>query len=114
MERGESARRRKELLDRTRSLYGDREVPAIHPRYRAAYHKIYEEDRAEKSTETFGVRTVLCILLFMAFVLMDNQDIDIAQSVQIRSFRRWREETQVQDVDGSGGKCPDIVFFFVF
>ena len=69
MERGESARRRKELLDRTRSLYGDREVPAIHPRYRAAYHKIYEEDGVE-NTETFGVRTVLCILLFMAFVLM--------------------------------------------
>ena len=97
MERGESARRRKELLDRTRSLYGDREVPAIHPRYRAAYHKIYEEDGAE-NTETFGVRTVLCILLFMAFVLMDNQDIDSAQVSTDQIVSAVEEETQVQDV----------------
>lgn len=97
MERGESARRRKELLDRTRSLCGDREVPAIHPRYRAAYHKIYEEDGAE-NTETFGVRTVLCILLFMAFVLMDNQDIDIAQVSTDQIVSAVEEETQVQDV----------------
>lgn len=102
MERGEGARRRQELLDQTRRLYGDRETPAIHPRYRAAYHKIYDEDD-EEVTETFGARVVLCILLFMAFVLMDNQGIDIAQVSTEQIISVVEEETQIQDV------CAELV-----
>lgn len=102
MERGEGARRRQELLDQTRRLYGDRETPAIHPRYRAAYRKIYDEDD-EEVTETFGARVVLCILLFMAFVLMDNQGIDIAQVSTEQIISVVEEETQIQDV------CAELV-----
>lgn len=97
MERGEGARRRQEILDRTRKLYGDRETPAIHPRYRAAYQKIYDED-GEAVTETFGARVILCIVLFMAFVLMDNQGIDIAQVSTDQIISQVEAETQIQDV----------------
>ena len=97
MERGEDARRRQEILEQTRRLYGDRETPAIHPRYRAAYRKIYDEDR-EEVAETFGARVVLCILLLMAFVIMDNQEIDIAQVSSDQIVTLVEEETPIQEV----------------
>lgn len=97
LERGEDARRRQEILEQTRRFYGDRETPAIHPRYRAAYRKIYDED-SEEVTETFGARVVLCILLFVAFVIMDNQEIDIAQVSSDQIVTLVEEETPIQEV----------------
>ena len=61
-------------------------------------HKIYEEDGAE-NTETFGVRTCSLHFTFLwHFVLMDNQDIDIAQVSTDQIVSAVEEETQVQDV----------------
>ena len=58
----------------------------------------YMRRTGQKTQKHFGVRTVLCILLFMAFVLMDNQDIDIAQVSTDQIVSAVEEETQVQDV----------------
>lgn len=96
MERDETAKRRKALLAQTRSLYRDSEMPAIHPRYRAAYHKIYDDE--EEVKDTLGIRMILCVLLFMAFVLMDHEGIDVAQVSTDQITAAVEEETAVQDV----------------
>ena len=83
----ESEKRRKQLLEETRSLYSDwRTPPAVHPRYRAAYGKLYKrEEDQEEMPGTFGLRALLCFLLFAAFVAMDQQGGKIleADSTQI-------------------------------
>lgn len=64
---------------RTRAAYSDnREPPAIHPRYRAAYHKIYPEDGEDALPGTFLLRTLLCFMIFAAFVLMDYNGVKVA------------------------------------
>lgn len=83
----ESEKRRKQLLEETRTLYSDwRTPPAVHPRYRAAYGKLYKrEEDQEEMPGTFGLRALLCFLLFAAFVAMDQQGGKIleADSTQI-------------------------------
>lgn len=83
----ESEKRRKQLLEETRSLYSDWcTPPAVHPRYRAAYGKLYKrEEDQEEMPGTFGLRALLCFLLFAAFVAMDQQGGKIleADSTQI-------------------------------
>ncbi len=71
----EAEKRRKQLLEETRSLYSDwRTPPAVHPRYRAAYGKLYRRENSQEDLPgTFGLRTFLCVLLFAAFVAMDHQ-----------------------------------------
>ncbi|MGN1166767.1 MAG: hypothetical protein ACI4S2_10125 [Lachnospiraceae bacterium] len=67
----DSEKRRKQLLEETRARYSDyREPPAVHPRYRNSYNRLYRED-AEEEYSTFGIRAFLCLLLFVAFVTMD-------------------------------------------
>lgn len=67
----DSLKRRKQLLEETRARYrDDGRIPAVHPRYRAAYDRIYEDETTH--TGTFGVRLFVCILLFAAFVVMDR------------------------------------------
>ena len=45
----ESEKRRKKLLEETRSLYSDwRTPPAVHPRYRAAYRRLYPGKRQKR------------------------------------------------------------------
>ena len=79
----ESEKRRKQLLEETRSLYSDwRTPPAVHPRYRAAYGKLYKrEEDQEEMPGTFGLRALLCFLLFAAFVAMDQQGGKILEAV---------------------------------
>lgn len=72
----ESEKRRKELLESTRALYRDSHVPpAIHPRYGNIYADLYGE---EEPAGSFGLRMILCCMLFAAFVVMDYQDMRIA------------------------------------
>ena len=61
--------------DRSRSLYSDwRTPPAVHPRYRAAYRRLYPGEETEEGMPgTFGLRAFCCFLLFAAFVAMDYQ-----------------------------------------
>lgn len=74
----QSEKRRKELLESTRALYRDGRIPpAIHPRYGNIYSDLYGEEAAPAGS--FGLRVVLCCILFAAFVMMDYKDVEIAQ-----------------------------------
>ena len=56
-----SEKRRRKLLEQTRALYSDKgKIPAVHPRYGAAYHRIYEQEEAAMPQGTFGIRLLLC------------------------------------------------------
>lgn len=67
----DTQRRRQQLLKQMRDTYDDRrEIPAIHPRYRASYQQLYDEENVEN--HTFGIRVVLCILLFVAFTVLEQ------------------------------------------
>lgn len=73
----QSEKRRKELLESTRALYRDSRIPpAVHPRYGNIYSDLYGE---EVPAGSFGLRVVLCCILFAAFVMMDYKDLKIAQ-----------------------------------
>lgn len=70
-----SEKRRRKLLEQTRSLYSDKgKIPAVHPRYGAAYHSLYEQEEAAVPKGTFGIRLLLCCFLFTFFVSLDRQD----------------------------------------
>lgn len=74
-----SEERRRKLLEQTREMYGEkRTVPAVHPRYGAAYRQISGEEQLP-AAGTFGVRLFLCLLLFAAFVSMDKQGSEVGQ-----------------------------------
>lgn len=62
--------RRQQLLEETRNLYSDKyKTAAIHPRYGSRYS---EPDVSKKESKgTFGIRMILCILLFAMFLTMD-------------------------------------------
>ncbi len=69
----ETEKRRQQLLHQARELYRDvgETIPAIHPRYRAAYESIYGTDKEEVIQSTFGIRVVICVMIFAVFVLTD-------------------------------------------
>lgn len=78
----DAEKRRKRLLNETRMRYRDvYDVPAVHPRYRSAYTKLYQDNSGKKEGEflTFGMRLFLAVLLFAAYVMMDYQDTEIAK-----------------------------------
>lgn len=71
--------RRRKLLEQTRELYHDRcGIPAVHPRYKAAYRQIYE-DESVVPAGTFGIRLFLCILLFACFVSFDKNNTEFRE-----------------------------------
>lgn len=73
----QSEKRRKELLESARALYRDSHTPpAIHPRYGNIYADLYGE---EPPAGSFGLRAVLCCILFALFVMMDYRDVKIAE-----------------------------------
>ena len=74
----DSEKRRQRLLEQTRELYGEkRSIPAVHPRYGAAYHQIYSDDQTGLPPSTFGIRLFLCLLLFAAFVSIDKNQSEV-------------------------------------
>lgn len=80
MDRKETEKRRRELLSQTRHLYHDKDsLPAVHPRYQSAYQSLYEDPEKEEAQGSFGIRLLLCCLLFIGFVLMDENNLTIAQ-----------------------------------
>lgn len=71
----DSEKRRRKLLEQTRDMYSDkRNPPAVHPRYGAAYSRLYEGETGDVVSGTFVIRTFLCVMLFAAFVVMDYED----------------------------------------
>ena len=91
----DSEKRRQRLLEQTREMYnGRRSVPAVHPRYKAAYHQIYE-DEPSLPTGTFGIRLFLCLVLFAAFVSMDKNGSEV---MRVDSSRIMNEITSDIDI----------------
>ena len=69
----DAERRRMKLLNDTKEQSRDqREIPAVHPRYKAAYHELYD-DTDEAVISTLGIRTFLCVIAFVVFVIMDRE-----------------------------------------
>jgi hypothetical protein len=92
----DSEKRRQRLLEQTRELYGEkRSIPAIHPRYGAAYHQIYSDEQPQIPPSTFGIRLFLCLLLFAAFVSMDKNKSEV---MHVNSSRIVDEITTNLDV----------------
>ena len=70
-------KRRQKLLEQTRSLYTDRRgVPAVHPRYKAAYHEIYPEDTGDMKS-SFGLRLGISVVLFAVFIAMKQNGTEV-------------------------------------
>lgn len=78
MNEPDSESRRRELLRQTRRLYGnDFSIPAVHPRYRAAYHSLYgkeEESTEPQSESSFFFRLVLSVILFLCFIYIEQNE----------------------------------------
>lgn len=73
----EVEKRRKILLEQTRNLYQDgKSNPAVHPRYKALYHQIYSDDM-EMHKGTFGIRCIICILIFFVYISMGTKGMGI-------------------------------------
>ena len=61
-----------------RNTYSDKRVPpAVHPRFGAAYDELYGGDDF-KGQGTFGIRAMVCFLLFTVFIAMDYKGTSIA------------------------------------
>lgn len=79
MDENQTEKRRRELLSQTRQLSSPKEsLPAVHPRYRNAYKSLYEEGETETDRSSLGIRIVISCLLFIGFVLMDEQEYSLA------------------------------------
>lgn len=91
----DSEKRRIKLLEQTRERYSDRFAPpAVHPRYRGSYNRLYDNGTEEESG-SFGARVFLCLLLFAAFVTMDIKKEEV---FHVNSDRIVREVTREIDV----------------
>lgn len=92
----DSEKRRQRLLEQTRELYGERRtIPAVHPRYGAAYRQIYSDEQAGLPPSSFGIRLFLCLLLFAAFVSIDKNQGEV---MHVSSSRIVDEITTDLDV----------------
>lgn len=70
-------KRRLQLLQETRKNYSDKYTPpAVHPRFQSTYNSLYRERQNEQSEAkgTFFMRTVIAVLLFALFFLMDYRN----------------------------------------
>lgn len=94
----DSEKRRRQLLEETRSLYSDRNSPpAVHPRYKFAYARLHG-DEEEMAPGTFGLRLFLCFMLFAAFVAMDNNGITVKSVSSDRIVQEITTDLDVAEV----------------
>lgn len=76
----DTERRRKRLLEETRRKYSEERIPpAVHPRYSAIYSDLYYDEEENGKSGSFGVRLFLAVLLFAAFIALDNRGENIAK-----------------------------------
>lgn len=95
----EIERRRQELLEQTRKKYrNSNSVPAVHPRYRAAYTSIYGETESEIGGSGAGFRLFLAIVLFGIFVAMDQSGEKIATVDSHRIEEMVKEDVDLEEV----------------
>lgn len=71
----DDGKRRKELLEETRRMYGRAKTPpAVHPRYRAVYSELYPESgEGRQQGGSFGIRLFTAVLLFALFLSAEEQ-----------------------------------------
>lgn len=70
-------KRRLQLLQETRKNYSDKySPPAVHPRFQSTYHSIYGHDKSEyeENRGSFLIRTVIAVILFALFFIMDYRN----------------------------------------
>lgn len=92
----QSEKRRKQLLESARALYAeDRTWPAIHPRYGNIYDNLYGE---EKTSGSLAIRVILCCILFVVFVVMDDQNLQIAHVSSKEVTQTIEKEFAVSEV----------------
>ena len=102
----DTERRRKELLDQTRMRYHDKGMPpAVHPRYRAFYKELYEEDAEVGKGGTFGIRSFICILCFAVFVLADYKETEILN---------WKPSAIIKEISQPFGMQKKLENFIKF
>lgn len=97
----ESERRRRQLLEETRSRYDERNMPpAIHPRYKAAYASIYGRKSGSRSSggSTFFVRLFLAFLLFALYLMIDYQDLEVANLKSEEIVQEIRRELPIESL----------------
>ena len=93
-----SEKRRRQLLQQTRDLYSEkRGLPAVHPRYGAAYSELYGSEE-EPLPSTFGLRAMLCFLLFALFIAMDYRGVDVANVSSDRIVQQIEYQPDIKDV----------------
>ena len=83
----ETEKRRKKLLEHTRTLYKDDTInPAVHPRYKTAYDQLYQ-DNSDRNKSTLRFRILISILLLFAYISMGAKDISVLEmdNMQIRN-----------------------------
>lgn len=90
----EAEKRRQKLLTQTQLLYRDSyDSPAVHPRYQASYRVLYGDDTTARSGGTFGIRLVLSLLIFAAFVMMDSRNNEIMRVNSTKIIQIISEDT---------------------
>ncbi|MCI8637934.1 MAG: hypothetical protein HFG41_02005 [Coprococcus sp.] len=68
----DAQKRREQLLKETRSRYQSSYMPAVHPRYRAAYHGLYGgSEETAGASESLSVRILISLILFAVFATAD-------------------------------------------
>lgn len=74
-------KRRLRLLQDVRKNYSDKNTPpAIHPRYRSAYHSLYKDEDEEQARpkSTFFLRLVIATFIFVCFFMIDYNKKEVA------------------------------------
>lgn len=99
----ESEQRRKELLNEARYMNRDRNVlPAIHPRYRSTYSKLYADrdfaDGQEGGSSTLGIRVFICLLLFGLYVAADHESLSLGKVDAVSVVKQIEHQTDIQEV----------------
>ena len=92
----ETAQRRKELLEQTRHMYQESEIPAVHPRYSSSYSELYHSNETEQGS--FGLRTFICMILFAVFVFMQNEGKDILHVNSAKIIQEINKNIDITDV----------------
>ena len=70
-------KRRLKLLQETRKNYSDKYAPpAVHPRFQSTYDSIYGRDESNymENRGSFFIRTIIALLLFTLFFIMDYRN----------------------------------------
>lgn len=71
-------KRRQELLTQTRKLYNEKpRIPAVHPRFGSFGIESYEDETDVTPINSFRIRILLAVFLFMFFAGMDYAQVSV-------------------------------------